>query len=111
MSKKKDVKEIDVLGTPYRITHASSKEDDQLKTLSGYCITSQKTIVIEADKLKDLDYTEQWVLRHELVHAFLHESGLDKEAPWGNEGEELFVDWIALQLPKMVKAMKEAGAL
>ena len=65
----------------------------------------------EADKLKDLDYTEQWVLRHELVHAFLHESGLDKEAPWGNEGEELFVDWIALQLPKMVKAMKEAGAL
>ena len=110
MAKKKDVKTISVLGTDYTVTHATQEEDPELKKLSGYCITAQKKIVIEADDLKNMDYTEQWVMRHELVHAFLHESGLDKEAPWGDE-EELLVDWLALQLPKMVKAMKEAGAL
>lgn len=110
MSKNKDVKNINVLGTDYAVTHATAEEDPELKKLSGYCITSQKKIVIEANDLKDLDYTEKWTMRHELVHAFLHESGLDKEAPWGDQ-EELFVDWIALQLPKIVKAVKEIGAL
>ena len=48
------------------------------------------------------------VLRHEIVHAFLIESGMF-QASWG--GNEDIVDWIALQIPKMVDAMKSVGCL
>ena len=46
------------------------------------------------------------VLRHEIVHAFFHESGCSE---WTND--ENLVEWIAIQVPKMAKAMKEAGAI
>lgn len=105
---KKD-KTINILGTDYTLGFSTEKEDPELKNLSGYCMPSRKKIVIDKD-MKDPDVTRQWVIRHEIVHAFLYESGLDKEAPWA-DAEELLVDWIALQFPKMVKIMKEADAL
>ena len=109
--KKKDIKTVNVLGENYTITHASVKEDPELKDLSGYCVTADKRIVIEADDLKRLTYAERWVLRHELVHAFMHESGIDKECFSSTEQEEALVDWIAIQFPKMLKAMQEIDAL
>ena len=47
------------------------------------------------------------VIRHELIHAFLFESGLDA-ASWAMNEE--MVDWFALQAPKLMKAFEEAGA-
>ena len=99
---------VNILGTEYSFQYTTADKDPELKNLSGYCITSQKKIAVEAKKGEP--YIEQWTLRHEIIHAFLHESGLDKEAPWGDQ-EELFVDWIALQLPKIVKVCQEIGAL
>ena len=107
MSKKDKV--ISILGTDYTLGFATEKDDPELKNLSGYCMPSRKKIVIDKDT-KDPDVTHKWVIRHEIVHAFLYESGLDKEAPWA-DAEEQLVDWIALQFPKMVKAMQEADAL
>jgi hypothetical protein len=53
------------------------------------------------------------VLRHEIIHAFMYESGL-----WENSHDvegwaqnEEMTDWIAIQFPKMQKAFEEAGAL
>ena len=107
MMKQKKSNNVNVLGTEYSINFATAEEDPELKALSGYCMTSQKKIAVEK---KNEPYIEKWVLRHEILHAFLHESGLDKEAPWGDQ-EELFVDWIALQFPKILKAFKETDAL
>jgi len=41
-----------------------------------------------------------------LVHAFFVESGIDD---WFSD--EKLVDWIAIMLPKMVRAMQEAGVM
>ena len=109
MATKLKDKIVNILGENYTIGFSTEKDDPELKNLSGYCLPTRKKIVIDKDT-KDPDVTRKWVIRHEIVHAFLYESGLDKEAPWA-DAEEQLVDWIALQLPKMVKAMQEADAL
>lgn len=54
-------------------------------------------------------------LRHEIVHAFLYESGLSGNsrisAVEGWARNEEMVDWIALQGPKIIQAWEESGAL
>jgi hypothetical protein len=57
---------------------------------------------------------EKLFLRHEIVHAFLNESGIRDNAAhidfaW-SKNEEM-VDWFAIQGEKIYKAWKEAGAL
>lgn len=46
------------------------------------------------------------VLRHEVIHAFFSESGLDDYS----SNEEL-VNWIAIQFPKMLQVFKELEAI
>lgn len=52
------------------------------------------------------------VLRHEIVHAFLNESGLVYNSNFSMQGwatNEEMVDWIAWNGEKLHKAWKEAG--
>ena len=44
------------------------------------------------------------VIRHEIIHAMLHESGLNEYAH-----DETLVDWIALQFDKINKIVEQAG--
>ena len=46
------------------------------------------------------------VLRHEIIHAFFIESGLEDY----NSNEQL-VNWIAIQFPKMIKAFEEVDCI
>ena len=55
--------------------------------------------------LKDIYKEGIKVIRHELVHAFIFESGLCECCSWA-DNEEL-VDWIARQFPKMNKVFSE----
>ena len=101
--------EVDVLGTRYSIVKSNKLEDAKLKNFAGYCDTSINQIVIDTFKtdnlsMADLDKFEKEVIRHELVHAFLTESGL-ADSSWGSKEE--IVDWIALQFPKMLKVFQE----
>lgn len=104
---------VNVLGTEYTIlTKATASEYPILESRAdGFCDFSTKKIIIAEMKpddysMKDLVLYEKKVIRHELVHAFLYESGLDVNSDWARN-EEL-VDWIALQSPKMSKAFKKA---
>jgi len=110
MSKKE--KKISVLGTEYTFRIATKKEDKELKKLNGYCVTSGEKLIVVEDRpgSNDVSGVLKRTSRHEIIHAFLFESGLDNEAPW-SDAEEQLVDWMAIQFPKMVKAMEEAGAL
>lgn len=45
-------------------------------------------------------YTDK-VIRHEIVHAYFHEAGLNDYCR-----DEMLVDWLAIQLPKMAKTIK-----
>lgn len=58
---------------------------------------------------RNLEMQERKNHRHEIIQAFLCESGLAENSTWA-QGEEM-VDWFAKQAPKLIKAWKEAGAL
>lgn len=63
-----------------------------------------------AESVKDLIAYQKKVLRHEIVHAFLYESGLWQNA-YGSKcwaKNEEMIDWMAIQIPKIQRAYKEA---
>ena len=113
MMEMQQVKTIDVLGVPYAIIPGDRSKDPCLEKADGYCDHTTKICVIDtllktSDSVGDLDAYKQQVTRHELIHAFLFESGLGCES-WG--GNEEIVDWIAFQFPKMLRAFEEADAI
>ena len=115
---------IDVLGTKYTIIRVKSGQDEYMDKMhfGGYCDGNRKRIV-----LLDLKTVPEWkeeseasiirqekeTMRHELIHAFLNESGLE----WNSHGcdawakNEEMVDWFAIQMPKLLKAFKAADCL
>ncbi len=103
---------INVLGTEYTVTETDKYTDHRLSDCDGFCDKTSKEIVITT-KTEDSDLTDwNWyrskILRHEIIHAFFFESGLQENfeaKPWGIM--ETLVDWIAIQYPKMKKIFDE----
>ena len=93
---------IDVMGTKYTVYTNVPKDDKRLEDSDGYIMPEFKYIVLDKNNVPK---HQEHVLRHELVHAFLHESGLDVES-WATNEE--IVDWIALQTFKMNKTIKSS---
>ena len=106
---------INVLGTEYSISIKPTSEDPLLKDCDGYTDKTTRKIVIAAisndNELEDFRSYQQKVLRHEIIHAFLFESGLHECWEHGNGHDETYVDWIAVQFPKMLAAFKTADAI
>lgn len=97
---------VDVLGTRYEII----EKDEMPEGIDGKVDFYAKEIRIYPPELLGND-NDTWdcrqmkygqVLRHELVHAFLYESGL-----FGYCDDETLVDYFALQFPKIVEVMDE----
>ena len=110
-------KKVNVLGTDYTICFDVS-ENEMPVNADGCTDHSTKEIKIavmkaEQDSLGDLEAYKKQVLRHEIVHAFLFESGLGSNWQHADQfgHEETTVDWIAFQFPKLLKAFKEAECL
>lgn len=109
-------RKINVLGTEYILEESNQLVDCYLEGRDGYCDTSIKKCVVdemiptgEPGEKKNLQVYKKAVTRHEIIHAFLFESGLENCSEWARNEE--MVDWIATQFPKMLKAFKEAGCL
>lgn len=107
---------IDILGTKYTITIVPREKDKWLENLDGYCDRTTKSIVVcdmqNGCNLDDKVNYIKTVKRHEIIHAFLNESGLADSwthKPTGHE--ETVVDWFAIQFPKIMKAYKDADCL
>lgn len=111
---------MNVLGTDYTIQIFDTKEAKEHKafeTVKGYFDYTTKTINVIGSDTDDLAPEDipvgdpavitQYAIRHELIHAFLEESGLKDEI---TVPEEL-IDWIALQLPKIMKVCLRHGLL
>lgn len=104
---------VTILGMEYTIKVQDEKENPKLKEADGICELYSKEIIIgkvEDDEttFSDIQKYQKKVLRHEIVHAFLFESGLDGSTDWARNEE--IVDWIALQANKLRTAFEEAGA-
>lgn len=114
-----------VLGTEYVIIVKKYDEDEVFsrRSINGYCDDMTKQIVVcdmttykgwEHEPHETAAAVQKETLRHEIVHAFLSESGLSYsssavDGPWAKNEE--MVDWFAMQGQKIYKAWQEAGAL
>ncbi|AVM69718.1 hypothetical protein C3V36_10980 [Lachnospiraceae bacterium oral taxon 500] len=109
-------KTVNILGTIYKILIVEEEDYRKGNGADGWCDPHAKELLIynfkqDIQSVKDLVAYQKEVLRHEIIHAFLYESGL-----WGSSENsthwalnEEMVDWIAIQEPKLHKAFKEAG--
>lgn len=125
MKKREFLKRIDVLGTNYTIKRVGVGQDEYMTKMhfGGYCDGNSKAIVVldlrsvpewKNEEQKYIENKEKETLRHEIIHAFLDESGLQwnsfaTEKAWAKNEE--MVDWFAIQMPKLVKAFKDADCL
>ena len=99
---------VNVLGTVYRIKYVTSLDGRGGETdfyTKEIRISEQNDIPAEykTDNLKEM---QRHVLRHELIHAFLFESGMDQSSAaheaWAVNEE--MIDWMAIQMPKIMAA-------
>lgn len=106
-----DIK-IDVLGTEYVVKFKELNDED----IDGFCDNTQKLIVIRSDnenKVGDFKYLQKKQLRHEIIHAFMSESGL--QCNWQHieqfGHDETTIDWFAIQSPKIFRVFTELKLL
>ena len=105
---------VSILGTDYTIQKISRKDDKYLEKCDGYCDKTSKRIVVNIDneELDDFGCYLKKTMRHEIIHAFLYESGLwenFKHDTWGHD--ETMIDWIAVQFPKILNVFAEVDCL
>lgn len=102
---------IDILGTPYNIKFATSKEYPKfdLQDANGLAELYSKEIYIrtgyedEPNCFNNIIDFRETVLIHEIFHAIFHECGLDKYSD-----DEDLVNFLALQWYKIVDIMNKA---
>ena len=112
---------IDILGETYEMTIVDYGTDDHAtqRNLCGYCDNFENKIVIvdlnTYDEFKSESSMSNMTrmcrtMRHEIIHAFLFESGLDASScetqSWALNEE--MVDFFALQWHKIEYAIAEA---
>ena len=110
-----------VLGTEYEIVYKDYQDDSTFadKGWCGYCGEYSKEIVIgnlhtfpeyKNENEETLKAIQKEILRHELIHAFLNESGLSYSTLQYSSGwakNEEMIDFFAIQFPKIAKVFKE----
>lgn len=104
---------VNILGTQYEILELNAEKDPSLLNCDGYCDHTIKRIVITtrsaACDLGEFEVYRRKILRHEIIHAFLFESGLHGNFTHAMGHDETYVDWIAAQYPKIKAVFIEAG--
>jgi len=108
---------VNILGSEWSVKFGNEKEYPNLAEMDGYTDSSTKDIVVDDMKTScgqvgskaDLESYQKQVVRHEIIHAFLTESGLEscsnKAESWATNEE--MVDWFAIQSPKIFKVFNE----
>ena len=111
-----DYKKIYILGNEWTIKEQTESENDVLKDCFGYCDWTVHEIVIAREmdgNVTDINAFAKKVLRHEIIHAFLCEYGLDECSTgvdaWARNEE--MVDWFARMGGQIYNVWMEADAL
>lgn len=115
------MRKVSILGTQYSVyIGVSYQKDAELKSRFGYCSHIKRKIVVgdlftcdnwKNEREEARKAQERLTLRHEVIHAFLNESGLTSSSNgvdcWARNEE--MVDWIAIQYPKIKKVFQQLG--
>ena len=99
--------EVNILGTDYEIKYETRMENPKLINANGLCEFWAKKIIIDKiepdpNNYENITEFEKKVIRHEIIHAFLGESGLRQY-----RDDETLVDWFAVQFHKIEEVFKE----
>lgn len=119
MYTEKDNKKVSILGTEYKLLFVPC-ENGRLTAAEADAIIDETTkeMIVgifkpDSCSVANLDEYQRKTIRHEIVHAFLYESGLAENSgrvnSWATNEE--MVDWIARQHNKLHRAFEEVGAL
>lgn len=110
---------IDILGSKWTIRSGTHETDKELDEYTGAVtdVTTREIIINDrpADQIEIRDESAEIrrFIRHEIIHAFLFESGLYENAlssgAWPMNEE--MIDFFAIQHEKIHKVFKDAGAL
>ncbi len=102
---------VDILGAKWSIVCETFGNKDY----DGLTDFSTRTIRVRRDNVQEFEnFNELYkrTVRHEVLHAFLTESGLDSNFNHPDYGhDETFIDWVAIQFPKIVVAYSKLGVL
>lgn len=115
------MKKINILGTTYKVyLNVPCTKDPLLAGAFGYTDFHGKKIVVADirtmsgwEKADDAEVRDAYscTVRHEVIHAYLSESGLNSSSNavdcWARNEE--MVDWFAIQMPKLIKTFNELG--
>lgn len=106
---------VDILGVQYSIVYLTEDEEDRLGGSNGFTDWTEQRIVINKTERGDIANKQRMfrkIVRHEIVHAFLLESGLDYCSlpcdSWATNEE--MVEWFARMGERIYKAWKDADA-
>lgn len=116
---------VAILGTEYTIERRKFEDEEDFAKLKidGWCNSAEHKIVFcdmrthpFIDRISDAGYEkiEKEILRHEVIHAYLNESGLQEssnqfDGAWAKNEE--MVDWFALQSPKILETFRQLNIL
>jgi hypothetical protein len=108
---------VNILGSEWSVKFGNEKEYPNLTNVDGYTDLSTREIVVDDMEASqgqigakaDLESYQKQVVRHEIIHAFLLESGLDSNSNSADSWavNEEMVDWFAIQSPKIFKVFNE----
>lgn len=112
---------LHILGAAWALEYATPETDPKLELCDGYTDwTIQKIVVRDFAKgkpedmdLSDLEAVARNTARHEIIHAFLCESGLRENSAdtdaWA--ANEEMIDWFAIMGERIHQAWREAEVL
>lgn len=115
------MKKVNIMGTVYKVhLGVPYSKDPHLSGLQGYTDFHGKMIVVADirtvpgwEDVSDEAASDSYscTVRHEIIHAYLMESGLNASSNsvegWARNEE--MVDWFAIQMPKLIKTFRELG--
>lgn len=105
-----DIK-VNILGSEWTVRSATETEEPRLDGVSGFTDWTTRTICLEKNTQGNIGSMETYmnkVIRHEVVHAFMFESGLGDSFEHKDYGqEEMIVDWFAFQMGDIVKVVMD----
>lgn len=104
---------VSILGQEYKLLKGNGNQYPILKDVNGYVDLYAKKIIIDETfatpegnfKSECPDLALNHLYRHEIIHAFFSETGINYNL--SDDEEESLVDWIALQFPKMQRIFEE----
>lgn len=106
------IKSVEILGESYKLIESSAERFDKFDA-DGFCEWWAKEIHIKSDigvegedTMFNLSDYRKSVIRHEIIHAFLFESGMKDY-----ERDEVIVEWIARNLNRLSLVCEKAVSL